>query len=157
MSLIRWEPFSELISLRQAMDKLFEESFVTPSRAFGGFGVTMPVDMYQTENEVVVKTTLPGVKPGEVDITITGNTLNIKGETKVDEEVKREDYIRQECRYGAFSRSVTLPNGLNTDKTEASFEDGVLTLTIPKSEEVKPKSIKIKAKGVIEGKKEEKK
>ena len=89
----------------------------------------------------------------EVDITITGDTLTIKGETKVKEEVKREDYLHQEHRYGAFTRSVTLPSGLDTDKAGASFEDGILTLTIPKSEQVKPKQIKIKAKGAIEGKK----
>jgi len=147
MNLVRWEPFDQLMSLRQAMDKLFEESFVTPSRAFGGFGVAMPIDMYQTENEVVVKTALPGVKPEDIDITITGDTLHIRGENKADEKIKREDYIYQEQRYGAFSRSITLPSGLDTDKAEAKFEDGILTLTIPKSEEVKPKSIKIKAKG----------
>jgi HSP20 family protein len=135
------------MSLRQAMDKLFEESFVTPSRAFQGFGVAMPIDMYQTENEVVVKTALPGVSADEVDITITGDTLCIRGEKKADEKVKREDYIYQEHRYGAFSRTVSLPGGLDTDKAEANFENGILTLTIPKSEEARPKSIKIKAKG----------
>jgi len=154
MSMIRWEPFSELMSLRQAMDRLFEDSFVTPSRAFGRLDFTMPVDMYQTENEVVVKTAVPGVKPEEVDITITGDTLCIKGEKKADEKVKRDDYIYQEHRYGAFSRAVNLPAGLDTGKAEASFEDGILTLTIPKSEEVKPKQIEVKA---IEGKKEAKK
>ncbi len=157
MNLIRWEPFSELMSLRQAMDRLMEDSFVTPSRAFGRLNVAMPVDMYQTENEVVVKTAVPGVKPEEVDITITGDTLCIRGEKKADEKVKREDYIYQEHRYGAFSRTVALPGGLNTAKAEASFEDGVFTLTIPKSEEVKPKQIKVKAKDAIEGKKENKK
>lgn len=146
MSLIRWEPFSGLMSLRQAMDKLFEESFVTPSRAFADFGVATPIDMYQTENEVVVKTALPGVSADEVDITITGDTLCIRGEKKADEKVKREDYLYQEHRYGAFSRTVALPSGLDTGKAEASFENGILTLTIPKSEEVKPKSIKVKAK-----------
>lgn len=154
MSMIRWEPFSELMSLRQAMDRLFEDSFVTPSRAFGRLDIAMPVDMYQTENEVVVKTAVPGVKPEEVDITITGDTLCIKGEKKADEKVKRDDYIYQEHRYGTFSRAVNLPAGLDTGKAEASFEDGILTLTIPKSEEVKPKQIKVKA---IEGKKEAKK
>jgi HSP20 family protein len=145
------------MSLRQAMDRLFEDSFVTPSRAFGTLATAMPVDMYQTENEVVVKTALPGMKPEDVEITITGDTLSIRGEKKADEKVKREDYIYQEHRYGTFSRTVTLPAGLDTNKADANFEDGVLTLTIPKSEQVKPKQIKIKAKGAIEGKKEEKK
>ena len=155
MSIVRWQPFTELMSLRQAMDRLFEDSFVSPSRVLGAFGpdVTTPIDMYHTDNDVVVKATLPGVEPEEVDITITDDTLTIKGEAKADEEVKREDYLYQEHRYGTFSRSVTLPSGLDTDKAEADFENGVLTLTIPKSAKIKPKQIKVKAKGVIEGKK----
>ncbi len=157
MNLIRWEPFSELMSLRQAMDRLLEGSFVTPSRAFGGFDITVPVDMYQTENEVVVKTALPGIKPADVEVTITGDTLIIKGENKVEEKVKREDYIYQEHRYGTFRRTVTLPGGLETNKAEANFENGILSLTIPKSEQVKPRSIKIKAKNAIAGSQEEKK
>jgi len=155
MSIARWQPFTELMSLRQAMDRLFEDSFVSPSRILGTFGAgaAVPIDMYHTANDVIVKATLPGVKPEEVDITITGDTLTIKGETKTEEEVKREDYFYQEHRYGAFSRSVTLPSGLNTDKAEATFDNGILTLTIPKAEKVKPKQIKVKAKGTIEGKK----
>ena len=155
MSMIHWQPFPELISLSQAMERLFEDSFVTPSRILGtlGPGVATPIDMYQTANDVIVKAALPGIKPEEVDITITGDTLTIKRETKAEEKVKREDYLYQEHRYGTFSRSVTLPSGLNTDKAEASFDNGILTVTIPKSEQVKPKSIKVKAKGIIEGKK----
>ena len=155
MSMIRWQPFNELISLRQAMDRLFEDSFITPSRFLSTFGPggTTPIDMYHTANEVVVKAALPGVKPEEVDITITGDTLTLEGESKSEEEIKREDYLYQEHRYGTFSRSVTLPGGLDSDKAEASFENGILTLTIPKSEKVKPKQIKVKAKGVFEGKK----
>ena len=111
MSITRWQPFTELMSLRQAMDRLFEDSFVSPSRILGifGAGVTTPIDMYHTANDVVVKAPLPGVKPEEVDVTITGDTLTIKGETKAKEEVKREDYLYREHRYDAFSRSVTLP------------------------------------------------
>ena len=106
--------------------------------------------MYHTANDVVVKAALPGVKPDDVEITIVGDTLTIKGEAKAEEEVKREDYLYQERRYGAFSRSVTLPSGLDTDKAEATFENGVLTLTIPKVEKVKPKQVKVKT---AEGKK----
>ena len=136
------------------MDRLFEDSVISPSRISGAFGsgVTTPVDIYHTTNDIVVKAALPGVKPEEVDITITGDTLTIKGKTKA-EEVKREDYLYQEHRYCAFSRSVTLPSGLNTDEAEATFDNGILTLTIPNVEKVKPKQIKVKAKGVIEGKK----
>jgi HSP20 family protein len=137
------------------MDRLFEESFVRPSRILGLFGeeAQPSIDMYQTPSEVVVKAALPGVKPEEVDITITGDTLTIKGETKASQEVKREDYIYQEHRYGAFSRSITLPSFLQSEKAEATFENGILTLTIPRAEEAKPKTIKVKTKGVIEGEK----
>jgi len=148
MAIERWQPFSELMSLRQAMDKLFEDSFVRPSRALAALGeVTAPaLDVYQTANEVVVKATLPGLKPEDVSIDITGETLTIKGETKAEQEIKKENYLYQERRYGSFARSVVLPSGLKPDKAEATIEDGVLTLTIPKAEEVKPKAIKVKAK-----------
>jgi HSP20 family protein len=148
MAIERWQPFSELMSLRQAMDKLFEDSFVRPSRALAAFGeVAVPaLDVYQTPNEVVVKAAMPRLKPEEISIDITGETLTIRGETKAEEEVKRENYLYQERRYGSFSRSVVLPSGLKPDKAEATMEDGVLTLTIPKAEEIKPKAIKVKAK-----------
>ena len=155
MSIIRWQPFPEIISLRQAMEKLFEDSFVTPSRISGipGAHMATPINMYQTASDVVVKAALPGLKPEEVDITITGDTLSIKGETKAEEEAKREDYIYQEHRYGTFSRSLALPSGLNTDKAKADFDNGILTLTIPKPEEAKPKQIKVKASNTVEDKK----
>lgn len=157
MSMIRWEPFPELMSLRQAMDRLFEDSFIRPSRLVSLLGETLTpaIDMYQTPTEVVVKANLPGVKPEEIDIHITGDTLTIKGERKTEEEIKRENYLYQEHRYGAFSRSVSLPTGLKTDKAQASLENGILTLTIPKAEEAKPKVIKVKTKGVVESKKVE--
>jgi len=148
MAIERWHPFTELMSLRQAMDRLFDDSFVRPSRILSTLdGAGAPaLDVYQTPNEMVVKAALPGLKPEDVSIDITGETLIIKGESKAEQEVKREDYLYQERRYGAFSRSVVLPSGLKPDKAEATMEDGVLTLTIPKAEEVKPKAIKVKAK-----------
>ncbi|MBE0431284.1 MAG: Hsp20/alpha crystallin family protein [Dehalococcoidia bacterium] len=148
MAIERWYPFTDLMSLRQAMDRLFEDSFVRPSRALvGGDEVSGPVlDVYQTPNEIVVKAALPGVKPEDVNVDITGDNLTIKGETKAEQEVKKEDYLYRERRYGAFSRSVILPGGLKSDKAEATMEDGVLTLSIPKAEEVKPKAISVKAK-----------
>ena len=148
MAIERWHPFTELMSLRQAMDRLFEGSFVRPSHVLTSLGeVAAPaLDIYQTPGEIVVKAVLPGVKPDDVSIDITGDTLTVKGESKAGQEVKREDYLYQERRYGAFSRSVVLPSGLKPDKAEATMEDGVLNLTIPKAEEVKPKAIKVKAK-----------
>ena len=148
MAIERWHPFTELMSLRQAMDRLFDDSFVRPSRILSTLGEARAptLDIYQTPNEVVVKAALPGLKPEDVSIDITGETLTIKRESKAEQEVKREDYLYQERRYGAFSRSVVLPSGLEPDKAEATMEDGVLILTIPKAEAVKPKAIKVKAK-----------
>lgn len=148
MAIERWQPFSELTSLRQAMDRLFEGSFVRPSHALATLGeaATPALDIYQTPNEVVVKAALPEIKPEDVNIDITGDTLTIKGETKAKQEIKKENYLYQERRYGTFFRSVALPGGLKPDRAEATMEDGVLTLTISKAEELKPKSIKVKAK-----------
>ncbi len=148
MAIERWQPFSELMSLRQAMDRLFEDSFVRPSRGLAALGeVAAPaLNVYQTPTEVVLKAALSGLKPEDVSIDITGETLTIKGESKAEQEIKKEDYLYQERRYGAFSRSVVLPSGLKADKAEATMEDGILTLTIPKVEEVKPKNISVKAK-----------
>jgi HSP20 family protein len=158
MAIVRWQPLSELVSLREAMDRLFEDSFVRPSLPTAFFGETMgaAVDMFQNGKEVVVKASLPGVKPEEVDISVTGDVLTIKGEHKEEEEVKEKNYFRKELRYGTFSRSLQLPVAVKSDKAEALYENGVLTLTLPKAEEAKPKQIKVKAKKVIEGKKEEK-
>jgi HSP20 family protein len=130
------------------MDRLFEESFIRPRTGWlAPVGAeALAVDMYETDQDVVVKSSVPGVKPEEIDITITGDTLTIKGETKTEEKVERANYIRQERRYGAFSRSLTLPTTIVAEKAKAEFEDGVLTLTLPKAEEVKPKTIKVKAK-----------
>jgi HSP20 family protein len=147
-NIVRWEPFRDLISLREAMDRLFEESFVRPRTGWLaplGAGA-LAVDVYETDQDVVVKSSVAGVKPEDIDITITGDTLTIKGETKAEEKVERANYIRQERRYGAFSRSVTLPTTIVAEKAKAEFENGVLTLTLPKAEEVKPKTIKVKAK-----------
>jgi HSP20 family protein len=146
-SLIKWEPLSDLVSLRDAMDRLFEDSFVRMPGLPAIFGTEpLALDMYETADSVVVKSAVAGVKPEEIDITITGDVLTIKGETKTEEKVEKANYIRQERRYGAFQRSVQLPDSIVTDKAEASFENGVLTLTIPKSEKSKPKTIKVEAK-----------
>jgi len=148
-NLVRWEPFRELVSLREAMDRLFEDSFVRPpSGRLAPFeGGTLAVDMYETDDAVVVKSSVPGVKPEDLEISIVGDTLTIKGETRAEEEVKEENYIRRERCYGSYSRSVVIPVPVVADKAEAEFENGVLTLTLPKAEEVKPRLIKVKAAG----------
>jgi HSP20 family protein len=148
MSIVRWEPFRDFMTLREAMDRLFEESFVgrRPREWVAAGEGTLAIDMYQTDDAAVLKTAVPGVKPDDIDITISGNTLTISGETKEEEELKEDNYIRRERRYGSFSRSVVLPEGLELEKAEASFEDGILTLSIPKAPEAKPKVIKVKGK-----------
>jgi len=157
MQLVRWEPMRELAVMREAMDRFWEDGYVWPFRAVmpSGEAVVPMVDLYETPEEVVVKATLPGVKPEDLDINITGNTLAIKGGTKEEHETREGKYYRKECYYGNFARSLTIPNGLKADKAEANLENGVLTLTIPKAEDVKPKAIKVKTKQLAEGKKAE--
>jgi len=141
-----WEPSHDIVSLRDMMDRLFEDAFVTPRGALTTRGGELALDMYETKDDVVVRTALPGVKPEDVDITITGDTLTIRGETQQQDEDKEGNYLRRERSYGEFVRSITLPSGLQVDKADASFNNGELTLKIPKSEQAKPKSIKVKPK-----------
>ena len=145
-NIVRWEPWNELVSLRDAMDRLFEESVVRPRSRFAPLTGALAVDVYETKDDIVVKTGVPGVKADELDITIVGELLTIKGEFKESEEIDEENYIRRERRFGSFCRSVSLPTAVEADKATAEFEDGVLTLNIPKAEAVKPKTIEVKAK-----------
>ncbi|MGA3029585.1 MAG: Hsp20/alpha crystallin family protein [Candidatus Limnocylindrales bacterium] len=142
MTLIRRAGFGDILSLRQAMDRLFEESFVNPGTWQFGEGQLVPVDVYTTNHDVVVQAILPGVKPEEVDITVEGSTLSISGDTS-SMIPAREGLLLQEIRRGRFIRTLTLPAGLEADKATATFEDGILTLRIPKAEQVKPRQIKI--------------
>jgi len=145
-NLIRWEPAREMMTLREAMDHLFDDAFTRPLTLRDGW--TAPaIDMYQTDDEIVVKASLPGVKAEEVQINITGEILTLKGETKqVVEEKKDKAWHMREQRWGTFERSVALPTQVIADKAKAEFENGILTITLPKAEEVKPKIITIKAK-----------
>jgi len=143
MTLIRRVgPFGDLLSLRQAMDRLFEESFVNPSWQFAE-GQLVPMDVRADEDAVVVEAILPGVKPEEVDITVEGETLTIAGDTSTETSEQKGSVLLQEIRRGRFSRTLTLPAGLEPDRATATFEDGVLTLRIPKAEAVKPRQIRI--------------
>jgi len=154
-NITRWDPFGEVVHLRHAMDRLFDDTFTRPWRIVGwdGGDAFVPLDVFETEDELVVKASLPGIKPEDVDVSITGDTLSIKGEFKAEEETKKPSYYRQERRYGSFHRALTLRAQVEPDKAEAVFEHGVLTLTMPKAESVKPKTIKVKARGMIEGEK----
>ena len=149
-NLMRLDPAREMLSLREAMDRLFAESFLRPGfygSAESGAAM-LPVDMYETENEVVVKAAAPGVKPEDIEVTVTGDLLTIKGEFKSESERQDEKraWRRQERRYGSFSRQVTLPAGVNTDACQADFENGVLTLKLPKAEEARVKRVQIQSK-----------
>jgi HSP20 family protein len=146
-NITRFDPFGEMVTLRQAMDRLFEDSFVSPLslRPFNGDAVSPALDVHQTADEIVVTATLPGIKAEDVDITITGQTLSIRGEFKADEKIERDQYLYRERRYGTFHRQLQLPVRVQGDAATASFQDGVLTLTIPKAEEMKPRQIQVKA------------
>jgi HSP20 family protein len=145
MTIIRRSgPFGDLLSLRQAMDRLFEESFVNPGTWQFGDGQLVPMDVVASDGEIVVEAILPGVKPDEVDITVEGNALTIAGDTTTTtSQTEGGSVLLKEIRRGRFSRTLTLPDGLEPDKATATFEDGVLTLRIPKAEQVKPRQIKI--------------
>jgi HSP20 family protein len=134
-----------MMTFRDAFDRVFEDAF---GRALTGYdgAAGMPVDMYQTADEVVVKATMPGVKTEDISITVSGDVLMIRGEMKSETEKNEASYHIRERRYGSYSRSLPLPTSVSADKAKAEFEHGVLTLTIPKAEEVKPKTITVRAK-----------
>ena len=144
-NLIRWEPEREMMTLREAMDRLFDDAFTRPLSLNEGRHVPA-LDMYQTDEDVVVKAVLPGMKAEDVQINSTGDVLSIKGETKEKNETKHKDYHIREQHWGAFERSLVLPTAVVSDKAKAEFEDGILTVTLPKAEEVKPKVVSVKAK-----------
>ena len=142
----RPSPFSELVTLRQAMDRLFDEPFFRPANGFSGESGNLALDVRTTKDALIVEAALPGVKPEDVDITIENGTLAIRGESSSErQEGEAEDgrYLLREIRRGSFVRTVSLPNGLEPDKAEATFADGVLRLHIPIAEQVKPKQIRI--------------
>jgi len=145
--IVRWEPFREMISLRDAMNRLFEDSFIRPSTLPMQFeGMQLAVDVMETKDDVVVKASVPGIQPDDLDITLSGEMLTIKGEFKSEQKTEGGTTIRQERRYGSFERTLALPTQIVGDKAKAEFENGVLTLTLPKAEEVKPKTIKVHAR-----------
>ncbi|HET6824037.1 MAG TPA: Hsp20/alpha crystallin family protein [Anaerolineales bacterium] len=145
-NLTRWEPVREMMTLREAMDRLFDDAFTRPINLRDGGWTSPAVDMYQTDDEVVVKAALPGFNADEVQINVTGDVLTLRGETKHEEEKKDKAWHIREHRWGSFERSIALPTDVTADKAVADFENGILTITLPKAEEVKPKTISVKAK-----------
>ena len=145
MTLRVWDPFRDSMSLSDAMNRLFAESFVRPASTWGGngHGYWFPIDIEETDNEYVVKASLPGYRPEDVNITTSGDTLTISGEYKGEEEHKESNYLLRERRFGSFSRTITLPVPFDSNQANARYEHGELVLTLPKAEEVRPRQIKI--------------
>ena len=149
----RWDAFADMVDLRRAFDRMFDDirpvRFV-PANGGGSADSYFPVDLYDTEDDVVVKASLPGVKPEDIDISVTGDHLTLKAETKQETEEKGQNWYRRERRAGSYVRQFQLPTEVQADKAVAEFEHGVLKLTLPKAETVKPKTIKVEAKPAIE-------
>ena len=144
-NLTRWEPMREMMTLREAMNHLFDDAFTRPL-SISAVSAMPAIDLYQTDDEIVVKAALPGIKPDEVQISVTGDVLTLRGEFKRQEEQKEATWHIREQRSGIFERSVMLPTEVQTDKSKADFENGILTISLPKAEAVKPRTISIKAK-----------
>jgi len=145
-SLMRWDPLREMTTMREMMDRAFDETlFDTPrlwSRRLEGFPLAL--DVAEDQESYMVKASIPGVDPNDVEVTLTDNTLTIKGEVKEEKDVEESNYHLRERRFGSFTRSVTLPLPVDADKVEATHENGVLSLRLPKTEAVKPKKISVK-------------
>ena len=144
-NITRWEPVNEMMTLREAMDRLFDDAFTRPV-TMGGVSGMPAIDLYQNDDEVVVKAALPGLKADDVQISVTEDMLTLRGEFKQETEQKEVTYHIREHRVGTFERTVMLPTDVQTDKAKANFENGILTIALPKAEAVKPKTITIKAK-----------
>jgi HSP20 family protein len=147
--IVRREPFRDYVTLREAMDQFMGDNYRRPRWGWreeqeSDQGYRLPLDAYMTAEEVVIVAAVPGLNPDEVEITTEGDTVTIKGELK--QPMENVDYILQERPYGKFSRTLTFNIPVQTDKTEASFENGLLKLVVPKAESIKPKTIKVQAK-----------
>ena len=143
MAIVRFEPFGGMTSAQRELDRLLRGIFSPSEGEVSTRTWAPPVDIYEDGDNLVLKAELPGLSPDEVQVRVENNTLYLKGERKFDKEVKEQNYHRVERSYGTFTRTFTLPNSVDADKVAANFKDGVLTLTMPKKEEAKPKTIKI--------------
>jgi len=145
MAIIRWDPFKDLVTLREKMNRLFEEAFTGrgEEKDLVSGTWTPSVDIYETENSLVLTAEVPGIKEDDVEIKIEDNTLILQGERKFEKETKEESYHRIERSYGSFYRSFTLPSSIDQDKIQAEHENGVLRITMPKRPELKQKKVKV--------------
>ena len=148
MTIERWYPFREMVSLGDAVTSLLHDSLVPTNgaRPERGAAFTLPLDITEAENDFVVTASLPGIKPEDVQTTVLGDTVTIRGESKADGEREGQHWLVRERRFGSFQRSVSLGTPINADMASAQFENGVLTLTLPKSEQARPKQIKLGAR-----------
>jgi HSP20 family protein len=142
MPIERWDPFRDVVSLRDAMNSLLQESFVRPQGP-SSTPTALPLDVCENEHEFVIKASLAGVRPEDVQITVHGDTLTIRGESQAEQEKSGETWHLRERRVGSFQRAIGLGTPINTEKAQARFDHGVLTLTLPKAEEARPKQIRI--------------
>src|SRR5690242_6358675 len=144
MSMTRWEPFRGLNTLQDQVNRLFEDNFARSRSGQAELASWAPaVDIYETENELVVKADLPEVLEKDIDVRVENNMLTIRGERKFSNEVHEDNYLRVERAYGSFTRSFSLPNTVNTETIKAEYRNGVLSVRMPKREESKPKQIRI--------------
>ena len=139
----RWDPFQEALTLREAMNQLFEESFVQPGQTRGGQGFVPALDLSETAEGFLVEAALPGLRPEDLEITVENNVLTIKGQLRQETENSKRNYHRIERRFGSFQRTIGLPSTVKADQIKASLHNGILRLDIPKAEEVKPRKINV--------------
>ncbi|MCX6364699.1 MAG: Hsp20/alpha crystallin family protein [Actinobacteria bacterium] len=150
MAIIRWDPFREMTQAPSQFNRLADQVWNGRQESW------LPaVDVFDTQEAVVLKAELAGMDPGDIHIEVEDNVLTIKGERKFEEEVDEERYYRVERRFGSFQRSLALPQGVKADEIAAGYEDGILTLTVPKAPEQKPQRIEVKAKKTVAAKKTE--
>ena len=144
-SVVRWEPFAEMADLRQEMDQVFGDFFGrTPSSMAATEAIWSPlVDIHETKDSFLLKAELPGVKQEDIQVSVEGDTLTIRGERRRETEVKEDQYQRIERSYGRFERNILLPSVVDPDRVKATYRDGVLEIQLPKKEEAKPKEIKV--------------
>lgn len=145
MAFMRFDPVRELVEMRDTFNRYFEQALAWPRTEFPTiFGEVPALDIYETDEQIKVEVPLPGMKAEQIEVTLQGNLLTIKGEHKTSEEVKEEAYYRREVRSGAFKRSVVLPETADIEHPETEFEAGVLTIVFPKVAKVEPKKLEVK-------------
>jgi len=146
-TLVRWDPFRDLVSIQDELNRLFGRTFTGPEAMRpAASGQWMPaMDVFETEDKIVATLELPGIEPKEVDVAVEDSTLTVSGKREFTSETNEDNYHRVERRYGSFTRSISLPQTVDTEKVSARFDKGVLTIEVPKVERAKPKRIEIEA------------